>query len=73
MIGSICYRWGASAVWLFGIERSVRQVAMIAGRALEGWLGTMGIPMTPLLIVVVMVATLVALRESRLARLGAWS
>ena len=66
MIGSICYRWGASAVWLFGIERSVRQVAMIAGRALEGWLGTMGIPMTPLLIVVVMAATLVALRESRL-------
>ena len=53
-------------MWLFGIERSVRQVAMIAGRALDGWLGTMGIPMTPLLVVVVMAATLVALRESRL-------
>ena len=33
MIGSITSRYGASAVWLFGIERTVRMVAMFLGRA----------------------------------------
>ena len=42
MIGSIVYRYGASAVWIFGIERAVRMVAMACGRAAQtvahGWL-----------------------------------
>lgn len=66
MVGSICYRWGASAVWLFGIERAVRQVAMIAGRTAEGALVAAGFSITPVLVVAVLVATLVVLRESRL-------
>lgn len=41
MIGSICYRYGVSAVWIFGIERSVRMAAMALGRLAEpfayGW------------------------------------
>ena len=32
IMANICYRYGVSAVWLFGIERSVRQVAMWGGR-----------------------------------------
>lgn len=66
MAGSICYRWGVSAVWLFGIERAMRQVAMMAGRAVEGALAAAGLSATPLLVVVVLAATLVVLRESRL-------
>lgn len=66
MIGSLCYRWGASAVWLFGIERSVRQVAMMAGRCVETFMAAAGLAAAPLVIVAVMAATLVALRESRL-------
>ena len=34
MIGSICYRYGVNAVWIFGIERGVRLTAMILGRTL---------------------------------------
>ncbi|WP_350455344.1 helix-turn-helix transcriptional regulator [Slackia heliotrinireducens] len=31
---NICYRYGVSAVWLFGIERGVRLLCMFAGRQL---------------------------------------
>lgn len=41
MVGSLCRRYGVSAVWLFGIERGVRMLAMMAGRFVEplahGW------------------------------------
>lgn len=66
MIGSLCYRWGANAVWLFGIERAVRQLAMIGGRAAESAMGVVALPVAPLLVVSVMLATLVVLREGRL-------
>ncbi|NPD31176.1 helix-turn-helix transcriptional regulator [Eggerthellaceae bacterium zg-1084] len=33
MLASICYRYGVSAIWLFGIERAVRQVSMWLGRS----------------------------------------
>ena len=32
MIGSISYRRGANAIWLFGIERSVRAVSILVAR-----------------------------------------
>lgn len=32
IMANICYRYGVSALWLFGIERSVRQVSMWSGR-----------------------------------------
>ena len=35
MIGSLVYRYGASGVWLFGIERAFRMAAMALGRATE--------------------------------------
>ena len=70
MIGSLCYYWGASAIWLFGIERAVRSLAMMAGRGVEGALGAAGLSYVPLLVVVVMAVTFVALREGRLS--SAW-
>ena len=55
MIGSICYRYGVGAVWIFGIERSVRLVAMMAGRALGSV--SMGWPVTALVVVGAAVGT----------------
>ena len=64
MVGSICYRYGASAVWLFGIERGVRMLAMMAGRACEplahGW------PVAAAVIVAAAVGTALILSEKRL-------
>ena len=66
MIGSICYHWGASAIWLFGIERGVRSLATLGGRVVEGQLAAMGLSAVPVLVVVVMVATFVAFSEKKL-------
>lgn len=38
IFAGICYRYRVSAIWLFGIERSVRLMVMYAGRAFENWL-----------------------------------
>lgn len=32
IMANICYRYGVSAIWLFGIERGVRQLSMWSGR-----------------------------------------
>lgn len=32
ILANLCYRYGASAIWLFGIERGIRQVFMMLGR-----------------------------------------
>lgn len=32
IMANICYRYGVSAIWLFGIERAVRQLSMWLGR-----------------------------------------
>ncbi|MEY8563069.1 helix-turn-helix transcriptional regulator [Eggerthellaceae bacterium 3-80] len=37
VMSSICYRYGVSAIWLFGLERAVRQIAMWLGRMLATW------------------------------------
>ena len=66
MIGSICYHWGASAIWLFGIERGVRSLATLAGRVVEGQLTALGLSAVPVLVAVVMVATFVAFSEKKL-------
>jgi DNA-binding CsgD family transcriptional regulator len=34
---NICYRYGVSAIWLFGIERGVRFVFMFLGRNVAQW------------------------------------
>lgn len=36
IMANICYRYGVSAIWLFGIERGVRQVSMWLGRLVAG-------------------------------------
>lgn len=66
MIGSICYHWGASAIWLFGLERAVRCVATIGGRVVDGALVGAGFSVEPLLVVVVMVATFMVFTEKKL-------
>lgn len=66
MVGSICYHWGASAIWLFGIERGVRSLATLGGRLVEGQLAVLGMSATPVLVVAVMVATFVAFSEKKL-------
>lgn len=35
IVANLCYRYGASAIWLFGIERSVRQLFMLTGREIS--------------------------------------
>lgn len=37
VMANICYRYGVSALWLFGLERGVRQVVMWLGRTLASW------------------------------------
>lgn len=37
VMSNICYRYGVSAVWLFGLERAVRQVVMWLGRTVAAW------------------------------------
>lgn len=43
VIAGICYRYGASAIWLFGIERGVRQMFMLIGRDTSQGLDALGI------------------------------
>lgn len=35
IFANICYRYGVSAIWLFGIERGVRAIFMILGRRVQ--------------------------------------
>ena len=32
LCSNLCYRYGVSAIWLFGLERSLRLVFMFLGR-----------------------------------------
>lgn len=66
MVGSICYHYGASAVWLFGIERGVRAMSMLAGRTLESFLAASGLPLAPLVVVAVLAATFLVASDKRL-------
>lgn len=38
---NICYRYGVSAIWLFGIERGVRQIFMWLGRVTAAGVGAL--------------------------------
>lgn len=64
MVGSIVYRYGANALWLFGIERGVRMLAMAAGRGVEDLTG--GWPVIVLVLVAALVATALIMSENRL-------
>lgn len=64
MVGSICYRYGANALWLFGIERAVRMLAMFLGRSLEGLAA--GLPVAAIVVLAAAVGTLLIISEKRL-------
>lgn len=61
MVGSLCHRYGVSAVWIFGIERGVRMLAMMAGRCFEplahGW------PVAGIVVAAVVVGTCIIFSE----------
>ena len=71
IMANICYRFGVSAIWLFGIERGVRQVVMWLGRmtadAVESQevLGAMGDMAVALLALVAVVAATTILLSER--------
>ena len=70
MIGSISYHYGVRAVWLFGIERGVRAVAMLLGRGVESAALAHGLSVAPVIVVAVLVATFMVFTEKRLS--SAW-
>lgn len=67
MLASICYHWDVSAAWLFGIYEVVTTPAQLLGRVVDGMLIQAGIGVAPLLVVALMFATLVFIRECRLS------
>ena len=67
MMGSLSYHYGVSAVWLFGIERGVRALAMIAGRLADEALASLGLSTTPLIVLAVLAATFMVATERRLS------
>jgi DNA-binding CsgD family transcriptional regulator len=74
ILSSISYRFGVGAVWLFGIERGLRAIFMLAGRYVSNYLsdGALGpvldrTVLTAVVILLVVVATLILLSEKELA------
>lgn len=43
ILSNICYRYGVSAIWLFGIERGIRAIFMMLGRGVSFLFGTVTI------------------------------
>lgn len=66
MVGSLCYHYHVSAVWLFGIERGARALLILAGRLAAGWADGLGAPVEPVIVLAVMLATFLVLSNQRL-------
>lgn len=71
---NLCYRYGASAIWIFGIERGVRQVFMILGRDVSDMVPTLGMAsgneealVSALAIVAIVAATMILMSERSLS------
>lgn len=71
VIANLCYRYGASAIWLFGIERGVRQIAMMAGRTVSNQAHMLGengdTILAALCVVAVVTATMIFMSEKGLS------
>jgi DNA-binding CsgD family transcriptional regulator len=67
MMGSLSYHYGVSAIWLFGIERGVRAVAMMGGRVLDSALAAAGVSAAPIVVLAVLVATFMVATERRVS------
>lgn len=77
LCSNICFRYGTSAIWLFGIERSLRLLFMMLGRgattlaASYEILGIAGEQLTSgLTIIIVIVATMLLISQKELT--GQW-
>lgn len=74
IMANICYRYGVSAIWLFGIERSVRQLSMWLGRlvadgaeSINLWNGSGELIITLLTLVAIIAATTILFSERELS------
>ena len=76
VMANFCYRYGASAVLLFGIERGLRALFTLAGRHTDRFLhqsldvATGDVVLSGIVIVVVVVATMMLISDRDLA--GRW-
>lgn len=75
IIANLCYRYGASAIWLFGIERGVRQIAMMAGRGVSDQAHLLGdngeILLAALCVIAIVAATMIFMSEGLSSTWGA--
>ncbi len=74
VFANMCYRYGISAVWLFGIERGVRALFGLFGRKTAEWMlilgmdeGSGGVLITSIFIVFIVALTVFLLSEQELA------
>ena len=74
IIASICYRYGASPIWLFGIERGVRQIFMLLGRDTSQALESIGVApanievvTSALAVISIVAATMIFMSEKELS------
>ncbi len=74
IFSNICYRYGISAVWLFGIERGIRAIFGLFGRIAADFMVARGIGegngefiLASIVIIVVVVMTMLLLSEQELA------
>lgn len=77
ILSSMSYHWGVGAVWLFGIERGVRALAMEVGRVITSTVTASGIDVgsqellfNAITIVLVVVVTMLLIGEKDIA--SAW-
>lgn len=74
IMSSMSYRYGMSAIWLFGIERGIRSIFSMSGRFVEGYMATSdipflssGIPLNIGVILLMVVCTVILLSENELS------
>ena len=74
IMANLCYRYGMSAVWLFGIERGVRALFTLFGRQTEQLLGAPSFGLagsdavvSGLVVILVVAATMILFSEKELS------
>ena len=77
VLANLCYRYGMSAVWLFGLERGLRSLFIVAGRQTGTALAGLDLPFDPLwsvsALAVLLVAIITLLLVSERGLDGGWS
>ena len=74
IMANLCYRYGMSAIFLFGIERGVRALFTLLGRQAESAIGGLSIPganadfvINSLVVIMVVAATMILFSEKELS------